>query len=344
MKKNSSNRIRRLPALLLALALVLAALTSCVNDEDVPEGMIDATCAGAPYRLYVLESWTPKTGSGVSGAYLSLTKLITVSMYDAAVEEGTNAVSFSDLCLAEYAAGYADFAIVKESENAVGGQPAHVAEFTFTLDETPAHCLQAVAVVGSRAYVFLFVADEAYYADYLDQVYEMIAVSVLDTSPAAYEMPNAAVPDETPAGMYCISPESVGFYCFVPLSWQRTATEVPGAKAPGDNTNVSAMMYSDSRVTGTDAYFAVCDEEYAVLPGFTVLETGVTEMSGMPAAYRVFTVTINGTEYKLQQTVVGGLSSLFGPETYVLTYTSTAALYESHLADYYAMVDAFVIR
>ena len=64
--------------LLLLCAALLTGLVSCVKiggGDDVPEGMQNATVAGADYRLYVPTTWVVQNSSpNVSGAYRDLSR------------------------------------------------------------------------------------------------------------------------------------------------------------------------------------------------------------------------------------------------------------------------------
>ena len=72
------------PLLLLLCAALLTGLVSCVKiggGDDVPEGMQNATVAGADYRLYVPTTWVVQNSSpNVLGAYRDLSRQSSVSV------------------------------------------------------------------------------------------------------------------------------------------------------------------------------------------------------------------------------------------------------------------------
>ena len=72
----------KVASFLLTLTLLLC-LASCssgdVTDEQTPEGMKLATCAGEDFRLYVPTVWNENIDYGTSGAYYNLSTQSTVS-------------------------------------------------------------------------------------------------------------------------------------------------------------------------------------------------------------------------------------------------------------------------
>ena len=79
MKKN---RFCRLTALLLCTLMLLTCVACAAEEggETSPEGMQNATVAGADFRLYVPTHWSANTAYGVSGGFYHLTQQSTVSL------------------------------------------------------------------------------------------------------------------------------------------------------------------------------------------------------------------------------------------------------------------------
>ena len=71
-------RMLRYAAAALAVLLLLAALPACSGESEVPKGYQYATCAGEYFRLFVPTQWTVNTGSGVSGAYITIDTTVTM--------------------------------------------------------------------------------------------------------------------------------------------------------------------------------------------------------------------------------------------------------------------------
>ena len=205
-------------ALLIALALLCTALLAGCSGEsdDVPSGMQTATAAGATYRLYVPKNWTPKTQSGLSGAYVTLASTSDVSAYQKEVPADTSAEDFWLQCEADYRERWEDYKLLNRSENTVSGKKGIVSVFSLTYAGTLLRCMQVSIVSGTTAYVILYTAADTIYETYIDQVYEIVSVFVIDCEPVPGPSYEILTPDETPDGMVCISGPDVAYYLFIP--------------------------------------------------------------------------------------------------------------------------------
>ena len=118
--------IKKLTALILALIFCVCAVGCSVKDADAPEGMKSATVEGEPFVLYVPESWTLNTVSGISGAYYAPVDGLFVSARYTASE--LNKTEYLKECIEAYKSEYADreFLLIENEETAatLGGKDA----------------------------------------------------------------------------------------------------------------------------------------------------------------------------------------------------------------------------
>ena len=136
--------------------------------------------------------------------------------------------------------------------------------------------------------------------------------------------------EDAPDGMKNAAKEENPFYMYVPQSWVTNSGEIVGAYySTSDKSNISIMPYGGD-LTSSEEYWndfkSRCEAEFAEFE--VVKENEAKVVSGRNALQYVYKMKVDGTKYQCQQTVLA-----YGNLLYVITYTSTEANYESHIAD-----------
>ena len=117
--------MKKLITILALLALCLS-LWGCSND-GAPDGMKSVTLEGEPFILYVPESWTDNTSSGISSAFVS-TMNITARYRDAG--EDATLSDYVSSVMGAYAASLDDFQLVSSAASVLGGSDAMLIKYT----------------------------------------------------------------------------------------------------------------------------------------------------------------------------------------------------------------------
>ena len=164
-------------ALLILTVLTLVLCTaSCAKDDGVPDGMINVATQRAQtyFDLFVPETWTSQTDSGISGARVSGTdgSNVTATLYfpgSVITAEGY----WTEFCLPAYQNGVLkDFALVEDSckDTTLGGKNAKQYVFVYVMDGVAYESMQIITVHGGMVYIFTYTAEEANYAANLEDV------------------------------------------------------------------------------------------------------------------------------------------------------------------------------
>ncbi|MBQ9783604.1 MAG: DcrB-related protein [Clostridia bacterium] len=333
--------MKKITALLLALLLTLFA-ASCSADSDAPEDMHSVTVPGEPFILYVPNHWVSNTVSGISSAYYSPTEKILVSArYYTPADQALTVSAYMDTCVAGYSESLAGFALTERNDQTVlGNADAVKITYKITEDGKEFTCFQ-IAVKHGADLVSLhgYCPTERYElvrADYDSIVANFVLCEKSD--------PNGAevVDKKTPEGMEIASADQLEYRLYVPKLWVCNAESgVSEAYYPeSEKSNVTVTSYAPSESISVQSYFAQCEAEYrTTLPGYERLsesERTVAERSAYSYTYRT---VVDGVEFKIMQTLFAYDSMI-----YSFTYTARVELFDSHMADVEAMLNAFTFR
>ena len=146
---------------------------------------------------------------------------------------------------------------------------------------------------------------------------------------------------EAPDGMKNVAREENPFNLYVPQSWMTNSGDVVGAYySIYDKSNITIMPYGGD-FASTDEYWedfkTRCAAEFAE---FEVIKEKENKVVAQRNAHQfVYKLKVDGTAYQCQQTVLS-----YGNLLYVITYTATADVYESHLADIENMLGVFEFK
>lgn len=333
--------MKKLTALLLALLLTLFA-ASCAADSDTPENMHSATASGEPFILYVPNHWTSNTVSGISSAYYSPTEKILVSArYCTPADPALTVAAYMDACIAGYTASLQGFALTERIDNTVlANEEAVKITYKITEDGKEFTCFQITVKHGTDM-VSLHGYCPTERQELVQADYDSIAANFVLCEKAD---PNGAevVDKKTPEGMEIASADQLEYRLYVPKLWICNAEDgVSEAYYPeSERSNVTVTSYAPSDSISVQSYFAQCEAEYrTTLPGYERLsetERTVAERSAYTYTYRT---VVDGVEFRIMQTLFAYDSMI-----YSFTYTARVELFDSHMADVEAMLNAFSFR
>lgn len=147
-----------------------------------------------------------------------------------------------------------------------------------------------------------------------------------------------------PFGMKTISTELVDYNLHVPTAWvEDISTGVVTARySDTDASNISMMKIATGvNEATTDDFWAGHKAGFeATFTDLEMIEEGADLLLGGQAAKRyVYTATMLDMTYRFMQVV-----AMKDGYVYLFTYTSTDALYESHLDDVNSMIENFSFK
>ena len=150
--------------------------------------------------------------------------------------------------------------------------------------------------------------------------------------------------DGAPDGMKLISTEDVEYNLYVPQEWvEDVSTGVVTAyvsESDRSNINMAAFDLDDPNMTAAAFWEKYEGDLLATFPDAVFGETANTVVDGSVAAEQhTFTATVTGYEYEFMETVF-----VRGGTAYILTYTSTPDVFESHLDDVQSIVNSLKFR
>ena len=333
--------LKKIAAMLIALLLCLA-VTGCSGDE-APDGMHNVTADGEPFVLYVPESWTDNSSSGISGAYVQAADgAMTVSARFYARESGTTLDSFKNECLNSYSTQAKEYSLTAEPVSVVlGGADAFEMVYTAKSGSTAyTFCHRIAKHTSAEGFVVVsFACPTSLYEGNKDQLKSVFEEFLLCEMPAT---PNDSFTDKkTPVGMKIASEDKLQYRFYVPTSWvcnsKSGCSEAYVDKA--GKPNVTVTVYSPDEDITVEKYWEKCESEYEEKMDYAFVGSEKRTVAEREAVSYTYTVTYSGASLKLMQTVVKYQGML-----YSITYTATAEDFDSYLADVNSMLDAFIFR
>ena len=361
VKKRVSSRL----LLLLCLALSLTCVSCATKEYGVPDGMKNATAAGAEFRLYVPSVWNVSTAYGVSGAYFTMTQQSTVSAVKYPVsEELETQMAALDLkgsarlswfweqeckSAVEAIALGGNVTAVEEETTAttLGTLNAQRYHLTATVKGETLHVVHVLAEKANAFYVITFTVADDLYATLVSHIESILTNFIFAEAyvPSTYVKP--IDPDaDAPEGMKLASNGDVAYRFYVPADWTVNGDEaIYAAYLESDRTNVSVVPYMpDADSMSVAEFFALCEDmmkSTAGRDGYELLKTETEQdLGGRLATAYTYRYTLDGKDFYYKQVVAAYKSCI-----YSMTYTAASAeLFDAHLADFERMVDAFEFR
>ena len=343
--------IKKIVAILLAL-LMCATFVGCAGD-GAPDGMKDATVEGQPYKLYVPNSWSVNTASGVSSAYLSSLGYVSVSARYYTPEK-------AEMTLDEYvtarknelAAEFADksFALVisentEENEGVILGKESDVQDarqivFTAKIDDNSYTFRQIITKYKGDFIILSFtVTSDTYDAIFEDM--EKIREEFVCCDKPEY-MGDNATDKKTPEGMKIASANNLEYRLYVPADgWTCDSKSGKAEACAADNSNVAVTSYSPSSTMTAREYWSMAEGEYKKTFGNKYEYVGEFErtVAERDAVSYTYFVNYAGERVKIMQTVL-----VYNGVVYSITYSAFEVNFDAHTADVNRMLDVFIFR
>ena len=332
---------KKIAAILIALLLCLA-VTGC-SGEDAPDGMHNVTADGQPFVLYVPDSWSDNSSSGISGAYVNAADgAMTVSARFYARESAVTLESFVNECLNAYSIQAEEYALASNNAVVLGGADAKEIVYTAKSGKVDyTFCQRIVKHTSAEGFVVVaFSCPTSLYEDNAAQLKSVFDAFLLCEMPAK---PNDSLTDKkTPVGMKIASADQLQYRLYVPTSWvcnsESGVSEAYVDKA--GKPNVTVTVFSPDEDITVESYWEKCEAEYTEkLSGYTFTGSAKRTVGEKEAVSYTYTAVYDGVTLKLMQTVVKYQGML-----YSITYTATAEDFDSYIADVNSMLDAFIFR
>lgn len=370
------------PLLLLLCAALLTGLVSCVKiggGDDVPEGMQNATVAGADYRLYVPTTWVVQNSSpNVSSAYRDLSRQSTVSVAkylitqedyrsasDALETAGETEETAGESAISPYLAWFFENECLRPVRaTALDGkvtldQDASGADM---LDKTDAGRWCYSALIGGKTYyfkqlvaerngafyVFTFTAEKEMYEQYASDVEKILNAFRFADEPYLPDdfAKETDAGKDAPEGMKACFGKDVAYRFYVPADWVIDPdSPIYAAYVGTDRTSVSVVPYMPTveRLSVAE-YFTMTREQLEKVYGEGAMvvdedQTHKENLGSREATVYEYTLTIDGVVYRYRQYIAAYRSMM-----YSLTYTATEENFDKHTAELADIVAAFAFR
>ena len=341
--------------------MMLATLTAC--NDGTPDGYQLIACEGDEFRLYVPSGWQSSAKGGITSAIYSMDDNVTVSVYVADDAGELSLEEYWTLCDQKLSAELDDYSWSGKSEKTVlGGKAAYkyvysakatlVDHATGNTSQQAYKYMQVNAIYNGKMYVLLYSAPEDKYDTHVATVegnadgegiipyFSFASAYYSDDADKQYS-DKVTVPE----GMKLISTDERAYRFFVPLEWKvNVRTEATAAyieEQDGRRSNVSVQMYMTGDESQTvEQYWELCQKSYnEIFSSYTLVSADSIKMSGISAGRYVYDVKSGGEAYRQLQAIVKK-----GAMFYIVTYTASPDVFDSHLGDVDKMIENFEIR
>ena len=358
----------KITAFFLCLLTIFGLSACSTRDEDIPEGMQNATANGADFRLYLPTTWNLNTPYGISGGYFSLANQSTVSVAkyqpSAALAEslptgaGVLAARIDAFWTAECKPVLESIALnrtieqlAEPSDDLLGALPARRYQHKYIANGKDLRSLQVVTERGGIFYVFSFIAHNDASQSLYDQLIGDVEVVIdsfrfADTPYLADEFVKPLDTDaESPEGMFLASNNDVAYRFYAPNGWIADQNNsIFAAYVESDRSSVSVVPYMPEGESMTVAEFwdLTVAELTKTDKSFDQNAVTVTEttLGGRGAMVYEYTYTLGGNTYHYKQAIAAYRSMI-----YTVTYTAASKdAYNAHLAEVDAILNAFEFR
>ena len=355
----------RLTACLLCLCALLSCVSCANKDSDTPDGMKNATAAGADFRFYIPAYWNVSTEYGVSGGYYTQAQQCRASVvkYTLTAEQiaakteatanGKSAIAWfwESECLPSltaYAQGKQIEHLTNEDTDILLGElnaKKYHCKSIYSGTSATVHTVQAVGQSGNDFYVLTCTMEDSLYVKYAADIDRMIQYFKLAEPYVPDDFVKETAKDETaPAGMKLVSNDEVAYRFYAPQAWTVNRNEaIFAAYLESDRSSVSVIPYQPaSGQMSVAQYFAFCEEQMINVGGkesYTLLSSTEGTLGGRKAFIYEYTYAVGGEVFRYRQVVAA-----YAGMIYSLTYTSRPETFEEHLDDVDMMIANFTFR
>lgn len=340
--------LKKIVSCIILLSLALCIVSCGENDPDAPDGMVSATVSGEPFKLYVPESWSENTVSGISRAYYQANQNISVSARYVSAGEGETLDAYMDECKASMEQRYPTEFLLKEDKVAAKlGDNGDARKNTYKIKRDGKFYISfQLTVLKDGLFISLYgncIEDkyEERKADY-DSIRKNFKFVPLPQKDAA-----AVTDKNTPKGMKIASHKDAEYVLYVPKEWKCNPSN-KGAYAfyPVEgNPNVTVSSHAPEESIATpDLYFAKVEEglilEFGEENYERITESGEKiKVGGMQAYKYLYTVKVGDTTVKLQQVIIS-----HNTYVYSITYSADADHFDANLGDVNLMLKHFKFK
>ena len=175
---------KRIPALLLALTLILFPLASCSKkgEFDPPTGWQLASDEQADFYFYVPDSWTVDYSTAAAGAYFSASDPSSVSVMAWELPNtDTTLDDWWELNREELEKVFTNFNLESEENLTLTPDSLYAKRYVYTaeLGGYSYRYMQAAAIKGTAVYLFTYCSVEENYESHLEAVEEMLGFFII---------------------------------------------------------------------------------------------------------------------------------------------------------------------
>ena len=333
--------MKRFTALAAALILCLICLTSCANDDSVPDGMKLASCADEPFKLYVPDEMTVNTDSGISSAFGYIPqKFIISARYYTPADSGMTLEQYLHYCAEGYADSLDSFELKAIDPAVLSGVDALKMSYTAKIDGVDYSCSQVSVAHKGDMISLNFYLPVTSIEGYAEVISNVTSAFVLCDKPEPVN--DELVDKKTPDGMKIASGDKVEYRLYVPKSWicNSESGKSEAYYPESERSNVTVTSFSPEGTMSAADYVAECEKKYAEsINGYTLIEKADTKVANKDAVALTFGANYDGISFKIKQ-----VTFVFDGMVYSITYTSTAERFDSHLADVDRIISEFSFR
>ncbi len=332
--------MKKITALLIAFIIILS-FSACGQKDEIPDGMVLASLADEPFKLFVPEKMTLNTSSGISSAFsYSPEKTIVCARYYTPDVQGMTLNDYVSYCVDSYALSIEAFTFVSLSPTVLSGKDALKLVYTAKIDGNDYTCTQFTATHnGDMISLFCYVPTSVS-ANFEENLLKIAKEFIICDKPEPIN--DEYVDKKTPEGMKIASNDKLEYRLYVPKSWicdsqsERSEAYYPES----GKTNVTVTSFSPETQITLAEYILSCEDLYAKsLSGYELIDKTETTVDAKEAFAVNFKTAYDGYAIKTRQYFVT-YSGLF----YTITYTATEENFELHLADLEKIVTEFDFR
>ncbi len=329
--------IKKVTALMLVLIFCIAA-TGCADGDGAPDGMYLVSRADEPFKLYVPDSWTSNSSSGISCAFISGSANIAVSAryFTRDITLDSYTAEYIESC----AKGLDSFELLEKTSALIGGVDAKQLVYTVSSGESTFKFSVYIAEYAGEIVLLSMHSPVDMYDEYSSQFSKIVDAFVLCEKAEAV---NDCVTDsKTPAGMKIASSDIVEYRLYVPTSWVcdsqsgKSEAYFPESGKP----NITVTSYSPDGEMTAEKYFEACERQYEEsLDGYELISASDRTVGERAAISYIYTVDADGARVRIMQTVME-----YSGLIYSITYTALDESFDTHMEDVGTVLDAFRFR
>lgn len=333
--------LKKITAALLAVLMCFIAVGCGKNADDAPDGMQLSSLEGEPFKLFVPDSWTVNTSSGISCAHNSaIDKSMVSARYFTPASESTTLDEYIAQLSLDYAQTLELFNLVSNAPSVLGGNDAKMLIFTAKHEGRDYTFRQIITRHGGDFVLLTFYCPTELYEDNSSQFDSIASAFVLCEKNT--DVGDCVTDKKTPDGMKIASADNLEYRLYVPMSWicdsesARSEAYYPESGRP----NISVTSYSPDNDMTAQQYFEACEKQYKeTLPQYALLGTAERTVANKSAISYTYKATYGTTNVKIMQTVL-----VYSGLVYSITYTALEDSFDAHMEDVNTILDSFIFR